>query len=103
PDEQGADLELRFGAPSGRAELELVHGSVYRQGSLGAEWRSSSPAGRPGSGRSPTIGTMSEIADVLEAIEALSRQGQKMALATIVAVLGPSSRHRGTRPLGPSR
>src|SRR5438552_17324488 len=44
---------------------------------------------------------MSEIADVLEAIESLSSQGQKMALATIVAVRGSTYRRPGARLLVP--
>jgi xanthine dehydrogenase accessory factor len=44
---------------------------------------------------------MSEIADVLGAIESLSRQGQKMALATIVAVRGSTYRRPGARLLVP--
>jgi xanthine dehydrogenase accessory factor len=44
---------------------------------------------------------MSEIADVLEAIESLSAQGQKMALATIVAVRGSTYRRPGARLLVP--
>src|SRR5438876_1330835 len=44
---------------------------------------------------------MSEIADVLEAIESLSKQGRKMALATIVAVRGSTYRRPGARLLVP--
>ncbi len=44
---------------------------------------------------------MSEITDVLQAIEALSAQGQKMALATIVAVRGSTYRRPGARLLVP--
>ena len=44
---------------------------------------------------------MSEIADVLEAIEGLSAQGQRMALATIVAVRGSTYRRPGARLLVP--
>jgi xanthine dehydrogenase accessory factor len=44
---------------------------------------------------------MSEIADVLEAIESLSGQGRKMALATIVAVRGSTYRRPGARLLVP--
>ncbi|MEP6759075.1 MAG: XdhC family protein, partial [Actinomycetota bacterium] len=44
---------------------------------------------------------MSEIADVLEAIEALNAQGQRMALATIVAVRGSTYRRPGARLLVP--
>ena len=44
---------------------------------------------------------VSEIADVLEAIEGLSAQGQRMALATIVAVRGSTYRRPGARLLVP--
>src|SRR5437764_13507143 len=44
---------------------------------------------------------MSEIADVLEAIESLSSQGQKLALATIAAVRGSTYRRPGARLLVP--
>ena len=44
---------------------------------------------------------MSEIADVLEAIESLDAQGQRMALATIVAVRGSTYRRPGARLLVP--
>ena len=48
-----------------------------------------------------TIGSVSEITDVLEAIEALDAQGQRMALATIVAVRGSTYRRPGARLLVP--
>jgi len=44
---------------------------------------------------------MSEIADVLTAIESLSARGEKMALATIVAVKGSTYRRPGARLLVP--
>ena len=44
---------------------------------------------------------MSEITDVLEAIESLSAKGEKMALATIVAVRGSTYRRPGARLLVP--
>ena len=44
---------------------------------------------------------MSEITDVLEAIESLSQRGEKMALATIVAVRGSTYRRPGARLLVP--
>jgi xanthine/CO dehydrogenase XdhC/CoxF family maturation factor len=44
---------------------------------------------------------VSEIADVLEAIEALSAKGERMALATIVAVRGSTYRRPGARLLVP--
>src|SRR6476660_8178348 len=44
---------------------------------------------------------MSEITDVLEAIESLEAQGQRMALATIVAVRGSMYRRPGARLLVP--
>ncbi len=44
---------------------------------------------------------MSEITDVLAAIESLSAQGQRMALATIVAVRGSTYRRPGARLLVP--
>jgi xanthine dehydrogenase accessory factor len=44
---------------------------------------------------------MSEISDVLEAIESLSSKGEKMALATIVAVRGSTYRRPGARLLVP--
>ena len=44
---------------------------------------------------------MSEIGDVLQAIESLSAKGQKMALATIVAVRGSTYRRPGARLLVP--
>ena len=44
---------------------------------------------------------MSEIADVLEAIESLGARGQRMALATIVAVRGSTYRRPGARLLVP--
>src|SRR2546422_4729663 len=43
----------------------------------------------------------SEIADVLEAIETLAQRGEKMALATIVAVRGSTYRRPGARLLVP--
>jgi xanthine/CO dehydrogenase XdhC/CoxF family maturation factor len=45
--------------------------------------------------------SVSEIADVLEAIEGLSAQGRRMALATIVAVRGSTYRRPGARLLVP--
>ena len=44
---------------------------------------------------------MSEIADVLEAIEGLAAKGERMALATIVAVRGSTYRRPGARLLVP--
>ena len=44
---------------------------------------------------------MSEIEDVLSAIESLSERGEKMALATIVAVRGSTYRRPGARLLVP--
>ena len=44
---------------------------------------------------------MSEISDVLEAIESLSAKGERMALATIVAVRGSTYRRPGARLLVP--
>ena len=44
---------------------------------------------------------MSEIADVLAAIEALAAKGERMALATIVAVRGSTYRRPGARLLVP--
>jgi xanthine/CO dehydrogenase XdhC/CoxF family maturation factor len=44
---------------------------------------------------------VSEITDVLEAIESLGAQGQRMALATIVAVRGSTYRRPGARLLVP--
>ncbi|HEY7668098.1 MAG TPA: XdhC family protein, partial [Actinomycetota bacterium] len=44
---------------------------------------------------------MSELSDVLEAIESLSAKGEKMALATIVAVRGSTYRRPGARLLVP--
>jgi xanthine dehydrogenase accessory factor len=44
---------------------------------------------------------MSEITDVLTAIEALSERGERMALATIVAVRGSTYRRPGARLLVP--
>ena len=44
---------------------------------------------------------VSEITDVLEAIESLSARGEKMALATIVAVRGSTYRRPGARLLVP--
>lgn len=44
---------------------------------------------------------MSEITDVLEAIESLAAKGEKMALATIVAVRGSTYRRPGARLLVP--
>ena len=48
-----------------------------------------------------TIAVVSEITDVLEAIESLHAQGQRMALATIVAVRGSTYRRPGARLLVP--
>lgn len=45
--------------------------------------------------------TVSEIADVLTAIESLSSKGERMALATIVAVRGSTYRRPGARLLVP--
>jgi xanthine dehydrogenase accessory factor len=47
------------------------------------------------------MGHMSEIADVLTAIESLSAKGGRMALATIVAVRGSTYRRPGARLLVP--
>jgi len=44
---------------------------------------------------------MSELSDVLEAIESLSARGEKLALATIVAVRGSTYRRPGARLLVP--
>jgi len=44
---------------------------------------------------------MSELTDVLEAIESLSARGEKLALATIVAVRGSTYRRPGARLLVP--
>ncbi|HEX6230872.1 MAG TPA: XdhC family protein [Actinomycetota bacterium] len=44
---------------------------------------------------------MSELTDVLEAIESLSAKGEKLALATIVAVKGSTYRRPGARLLVP--
>ena len=44
---------------------------------------------------------MSELTDVLEAIESLSARGEKLALATIVAVKGSTYRRPGARLLVP--
>jgi xanthine/CO dehydrogenase XdhC/CoxF family maturation factor len=44
---------------------------------------------------------VSEIADVLSAIESLARRGERMALATIVAVRGSTYRRPGARLLVP--
>ena len=44
---------------------------------------------------------VSEITDVLEAIGSLEAQGQRMALATIVAVRGSTYRRPGARLLVP--
>jgi len=44
---------------------------------------------------------MSELTDVLQAIESLSARGQKLALATIVAVRGSTYRRPGARLLVP--
>jgi xanthine/CO dehydrogenase XdhC/CoxF family maturation factor len=46
---------------------------------------------------------MSEIADVLTAIESLSAKGERMALATIVAVRGSTYRRPGARLLVPEQ
>ena len=46
---------------------------------------------------------VSEIADVLEAIESLSAKGERMALATIVAVRGSTYRRPGARLLVPEQ
>jgi xanthine dehydrogenase accessory factor len=48
-----------------------------------------------------TIGVVSEITDVLQAIESLSARGEKLALATIVAVRGSTYRRPGARLLVP--
>src|SRR5712691_11755555 len=48
-----------------------------------------------------TIASMSEITDVLAAIESLSAKGERMALATIVAVRGSTYRRPGARLLVP--
>jgi xanthine/CO dehydrogenase XdhC/CoxF family maturation factor len=45
--------------------------------------------------------TVSEITDVLQAIESLSAKGERMALATIVAVRGSTYRRPGARLLVP--
>jgi xanthine dehydrogenase accessory factor len=48
-----------------------------------------------------TIARMSEITDVLAAIESLAARGERMALATIVAVRGSTYRRPGARLLVP--
>jgi xanthine dehydrogenase accessory factor len=48
-----------------------------------------------------TIAAVSEITDVLAAIEALAARGERMALATIVAVRGSTYRRPGARLLVP--
>jgi xanthine dehydrogenase accessory factor len=48
-----------------------------------------------------TIPGVSEITDVLHAIESLSAQGERMALATVVAVRGSTYRRPGARLLVP--
>jgi xanthine dehydrogenase accessory factor len=48
-------------------------------------------------------GAMSEISDVLGAIESLHARGEKMALATIVAVRGSTYRRPGARLLVPEQ
>jgi xanthine dehydrogenase accessory factor len=48
-----------------------------------------------------TIAGMSEITDVLSAIESLAARGERMALATIVAVRGSTYRRPGARLLVP--
>jgi xanthine/CO dehydrogenase XdhC/CoxF family maturation factor len=48
-----------------------------------------------------TIEIVSEITDVLEAIESLAAKGERMALATIVAVRGSTYRRPGARLLVP--
>ncbi len=48
-----------------------------------------------------TIRCVSEITDVLDAIDALDAEGQRMALATIVAVRGSTYRRPGARLLVP--
>ena len=58
----------------------------------------------PGSRNPVTLSTivgMSEITDVLAAIESLSAKGERMALATIVAVRGSTYRRPGARLLVP--
>jgi xanthine dehydrogenase accessory factor len=52
-----------------------------------------------GSSTRATIPGMSEIADVLAAIESLSAKGERMALATVVAVRGSTYRRPGARLL----
>ncbi len=49
----------------------------------------------------PTIDDMSELTDVLRAIESLSARGERLALATIVAVRGSTYRRPGARLLVP--
>lgn len=48
-----------------------------------------------------TLARVSELADVLEAIEALSARGERMSLATIVSVRGSTYRRPGARLLVP--
>src|SRR5687768_13100320 len=57
--------------------------------------------GRTNVRRPATIRSMSEIGEVLAAIEALSAKGERMALATIVAVRGSTYRRPGARLLVP--
>lgn len=57
--------------------------------------------GSPVRGHSRTIEVVSEIGDVLQAIESLSAKGERMALATIVAVRGSTYRRPGARLLVP--
>ena len=49
----------------------------------------------------PTIDDVSELTDVLRAIESLSARGERLALATIVAVRGSTYRRPGARLLVP--
>ena len=51
--------------------------------------------------RAATIPAVSEITDVLAAIESLSAHGERMALATVVAVRGSTYRRPGARLLVP--
>ena len=62
---------------------------------------STRPNGSLVRGLSRTIEPVSEIGDVLHAIESLSAKGERMALATIVAVRGSTYRRPGARLLVP--
>src|SRR6266516_2867009 len=92
-----ASIGLRGLRPSSGRKGTLPRRLAEGEGIVHACWyRHPSDRLNPG-----TIAPMSELADVLAAVESLSARGDRMALATIVAVRGSTYRRPGARLLVP--